>query len=735
MLIGKSRMLEHKHVSWPERNPPNLKLESGSRVAVIGGGPAGSFFSYFLLDMAQRVDKELQVDIFEFRDFDRAGPAGCNNCGGIVSEWLVQALSADGINLPTNVVERGIDSYALHMDIGDVRIETPLHEKRIAAVHRGAGPRGIREIRFRGFDSFLLERARNHGAHVVRGRVDGVELRDGRPYVKIQDGQFQGYDLMAVAMGKNTPALKMFEQLNFGYQPPKTSKTYITEIYLGQDIVAQYLGSSMHVFLLDLPRLEFAALVPKGEYATLCLLGEDIDRELVRSFVNSVEVKQCFPPDWVMPPDLCHCAPFINVQGAVQPFADRIVFIGDCGVTRLYKDGIGAAYRTAKAAAVTAIFEGVSAEDFRRQYAPLLQQIAIDNRFGRVVFMVTRVIQKVNILRRGVLRTVSSEQQQASGQRRMSTVLWDTFTGSAPYREVFMRTLHPAFWMRFLWHIAGGIFSVTSRREHTHGSLSAEGLGKVYRDGELIVRQGQSGDCMFVVQAGQVEVLHEQADKQVRLAVRGEGDFFGEMSLVEREVRSASVRALGDARILTIDQRTFLRRVHEDPSLAYRILQKMSRLVRELSEAVTEIKAKALAQVQEERTQEVERVEKAETAPRALSKVYTPGEVIIRQGEAGDCMYVLQSGQVEVLRTKDGKEVRLALCGEGDFIGEMAIFQREVRSATVRALVETRALVLEKSAFLRQVHEDPSLAYRMMQRMSHRIREVNVELARVRDHQ
>jgi len=162
----------------------DLKLENGSHVAVIGGGPAGSFFSNFLLTMAQRAGKDIAVDIYEPRDFDKPGPTGCNNCGGIISEWLVQALAADGINLPTNVVERGVDSYVLHMDEGDVHIETPLHEKRIGSVHRGAGPRGIKEICFRGFDSFLLEQARNRGARVLSGRVEAVELRDGRPQVK-----------------------------------------------------------------------------------------------------------------------------------------------------------------------------------------------------------------------------------------------------------------------------------------------------------------------------------------------------------------------------------------------------------------------------------------------------------------------------------------------------------------------------------------------------------------------
>lgn len=62
----------------------------------------------------------------------------------------------------------------------------------------------------------------------------------------------------------------------------------------------------------------------------------------------------------------------------------------------------------------------------------------------------------------------------------------------------------------------------------------------------------------------------------------GEGDVFGEMALFERQPRSAAVRALGDVRALTVDKKTFLRQVHEDPSLAFRILQKMSRRIREL---------------------------------------------------------------------------------------------------------------------------------------------------------
>jgi CRP/FNR family transcriptional regulator len=116
----------------------------------------------------------------------------------------------------------------------------------------------------------------------------------------------------------------------------------------------------------------------------------------------------------------------------------------------------------------------------------------------------------------------------------------------------------------------------------------------------------------------------------------------------------------------------------------------------------------------------------------ALGKLYHDGEAIVREGETGDCMYVVQAGQVEVLQGKENKEVRLAVLKEGDFFGEMAIFEREVRSATVCAIGEVRVLTVEKKNFLRRIQEDPSLAYHIVQTMSHRIRELNAELVRMK---
>ena len=450
----KSR-LKRLYSPEPQTNPNTPTLEDGSQVAVVGSGPAGSFFSYFLLDMTRRAGIDVRVDIYEPRDFSIPGPTGCNMCGGIISESLVQMLATEGINLPTTVVQRGIDSYMLHTDVGNVRIDTPLHEKRIAAVHRGTGPRDIdiKEIKWASFDRYLQERAVEKGARLVRDRVDNLSWQDGRLRIQTRRGSKSEYDLLAVAVGVNSPSLKVFQGLIPHYKPPETTKTFICEYKLGQETLEKYLGDSMHVFLLNLPRLEFAAIIPKGDYATLCLLGKEIDGPLIKSFLESPAVRKCFPPDVPPEPPPCHCSPRINIYAAAQPFGDRIVFIGDSGVTRLFKDGIGAAYRTAKAAAETAVFHGISVEDFRQHYWPICREIDFDNKIGKAIFAVTRQLQKQPHDIRAILRMVSREQQNNGVSPRMSMVLWDLFTGSAPYREIIMRALHPGFLGGFLWHV------------------------------------------------------------------------------------------------------------------------------------------------------------------------------------------------------------------------------------------------------------------------------------------
>ncbi len=115
-------------------------------------------------------------------------------------------------------------------------------------------------------------------------------------------------------------------------------------------------------------------------------------------------------------------------------------------------------------------------------------------------------------------------------------------------------------------------------------------LGRRYGDGEVITRQGDVGDCMFVIQQGRVQVLIERDGIETSLRVANEGEFLGEMAIFDHEERSATLRALGEARLLTIDKKNFLKRIHKDPSLAFRLVQTMSKRVRDLSDQIACLK-------------------------------------------------------------------------------------------------------------------------------------------------
>ncbi|MBI5911226.1 MAG: cyclic nucleotide-binding domain-containing protein [Betaproteobacteria bacterium] len=119
--------------------------------------------------------------------------------------------------------------------------------------------------------------------------------------------------------------------------------------------------------------------------------------------------------------------------------------------------------------------------------------------------------------------------------------------------------------------------------------MNSGNLGKTYANGEIIVRQGDSGDCMFAIQKGRIEVIRRGKGGEVRVATLEEGEIFGEMAIFEREARSATVRALGETRVLTVDKKTFLRRVQEDPSLAFNLVRMMSQRIRRLSGEIAEL--------------------------------------------------------------------------------------------------------------------------------------------------
>ena len=111
-------------------------------------------------------------------------------------------------------------------------------------------------------------------------------------------------------------------------------------------------------------------------------------------------------------------------------------------------------------------------------------------------------------------------------------------------------------------------------------------LGKDYKDGDIIFEENSVGREMYIILTGKAKVIKERGDVETTLATLEEGDFFGEMSLFDNNPRSATVKALGDVKLLEINQKNFLKKISRDPSLAFRMLEKMSQRIRITDEKI-----------------------------------------------------------------------------------------------------------------------------------------------------
>ncbi len=434
----------------------DYSLGDNAKIAVIGGGPSGSLFSVFALKMAKMIDKKIDVTIFEPKDFTKDGPAGCNHCGGVISEMLIQSLAVEGINVPPEVVQRGIDSYVLHTEKGDVYIESPALEKRIATVYRGGGPKGITEKDRQSFDDFLLKCAIREGASHVPARIDGIRLTN-KPVLSSLGEDIMEADLVVGAFGINSTAWKLFEDSGFGYKKPASTSAFISELELGKETVSENFGSAIHFFLLPRPRnVKFAALIPKGRYVTLCILGNDISRQTVQELLDSEAAGKLIPRD-IMERKPCQCFPKLNLKSAATPFTDRMVALGDAGSTRLFKDGLGACYRMGKAVAKTVVLHGAGRGDFTKHYLPVYRRTVQDNFYGKCLYLVTDRFKMNSLFTESMVEVIQKEQKRKQGQRTLSSILWDMFTGNETYRNVFFRGLKPRMHADFGWALTKSI--------------------------------------------------------------------------------------------------------------------------------------------------------------------------------------------------------------------------------------------------------------------------------------
>jgi CRP-like cAMP-binding protein len=115
----------------------------------------------------------------------------------------------------------------------------------------------------------------------------------------------------------------------------------------------------------------------------------------------------------------------------------------------------------------------------------------------------------------------------------------------------------------------------------------------------------------------------------------------------------------------------------------------------------------------------------------AVPRQFEPGEVVFREGDASNTCYVVREGHARAIHEHgDGRTITLATFGPGDIFGELAMFEDELRSATVEAIEPTSVVAVLGPDMRRLMSEYPEISTRLVIALSRRLREANARLSR-----
>ena len=447
-------------------------LPDEATVVVVGGGPAASFFAIRVLRRARELGQTLDLTILErkaevgfYQPLGSRSWEGCTYCAGGISPRLADALKENGISLPEEIIEGRASEVIVHGDWKNLELAVP-EGRTMYSAFRGSRPHQ-RPNRYANLDSFLLSLAEQEGARVLAADFRDIRRSSsGRPVVSYrvttaeEDSEAE-VDLVVVAAGVNRkpgmdlgsdPVFAALAKVMPGLRPPKVRKAVIACMQAPEDGLRAMEGE-VHFAQHGSKELaiEMCSLIPKGDWMTVVLMGKSIDRagpsqylQIARDYMALPHIARLLPRGARLQIG-CTCAPSMVVGAARHPLADRIALVGDMAVSRLYKDGIFSAFATSSALAECILTEGVDRGSLTRRYLPVVKGFDADNRSGRIVFLLSRVVFSRPLLSRIVYQALVTERKTKPAQRRRLTeALWDMASGDSSYRHILRAMLHPA---------------------------------------------------------------------------------------------------------------------------------------------------------------------------------------------------------------------------------------------------------------------------------------------------
>jgi len=450
---------------------------------VIGGGPAGSFFAIHLIREAKKAGLDIRVTIVDKNLARRPNTRlpelkGCNNCAGILSPRLNKELMGIGIQIPDGLICEEFTHIWIHGLWKNFPLKIPSTQK-MYSVFRGTLPVG-RKDRTSGFDSFLLQTAENQGAILVAGEVMGIRQSHSKKLLltilsPLGEMRTIEADFLSVSTGINpfpdtvieeTGFFKSYQKINPSFIVPKVRRSLIFELKPGRGYLRKYINKEIYLIVSGSKKLplDHISLVPKGEYLTVALVGESIDRasfpgetrKIIHEFLRLPHIQTILPHITLHnTPLACTCSPYMATEPSKSPVGDRIAMVGDVLGSRLYRDGLFSAFVSARALAETIVHKGVDKKSLLDGYEQVATWREKDNRFGKVVNRLVQAALKTPVLSRILYQTFATEMKfKKKDEWPLGNALLSLGSSTVDYAQVFQKLIS----IRILFSVLRGVF-------------------------------------------------------------------------------------------------------------------------------------------------------------------------------------------------------------------------------------------------------------------------------------
>lgn len=222
-----------------------------------------------------------------------------------------------------------------------------------------------------------------------------------------------------------------------------------------------------------------------------------------------------------------------------------------------------------------------------------------------------------------------------------------------------------------------------------------------YAAGDTIIQQGDEADRFYIITSGEVDVIMQHPDGAIEVKERlRAGAYFGELGLLTRQRRNATVRAVQDVNLMSMDRQTFARWVNSSKIIQEELKELVQqRLPNIKTQPVSSESANKLPTL-EAGFFDVEQLDHMEMFP--------PGRTIVEQGEVADKFYIIVDGEVDVVVPYgEQDEVHVDRLKKGDYFGEVGLLEKGTRIATVRARTAVKLITFSRNSFVAWMKSNP----------------------------